>query len=324
MTGPIVDVCATPYDAECWRAYLTGFATDAPDYLRAFGGRLARTAGLDPRHIAALVTTDTTAAIELLAEGLAVDIDEHASMLRAAGVERQVMHSCTFATPDGGSVNDRLAARAAQHPELLEAWCSVDLATPDEAMLEMDRCVRELGMRGVTLTPFWSRSDPESRGAHEVYEHAETLDVPVWIHCSANLAADRPMGSVTPAHLDRIACAHPSLVLIAGHGGWPWVLEMVAVALRHRNVYIETSAHRPADMASAGSGWEPLLFHARGPLRGRVLFGSLGWAQGSTLTEVADEVWNLPIPEEARRAWLHDNAAGLLQVPQPTPAGAVR
>ena len=92
------------------------------------------------------------------------------------------------------------------------------------------------------------------------------------------------------------------------------MLEIVAAAGRHRNVYIDTSAHTIADMASPGSGWEPLLFAMRGPVRRRVLFGSLHWTQGRHPAEIAAEAAELPLSSDAIDAWLHDNACRLLRV----------
>lgn len=37
----------------------------------------------------------------------------------------------------------------------------------------------------------------------------------------------------------------PELKLIASHAGWPWILQMVAVAWRHPNVYLELSGIAP-------------------------------------------------------------------------------
>ena len=39
---------------------------------------------------------------------------------------------------------------------------------------------------------------------------------------------------------------------------WPWVTEMVAVAWKHPNVYIEIGAVSPKYIGTPGTGWEPL------------------------------------------------------------------
>lgn len=55
---------------------------------------------------------------------------------------------------------------------------------------------------------------------------------------------------------------------MGAHTGWPWVEELVALAWKHRNVYIGTSAHHP-------KYWDPALVafaNTRG--RGKVLWGT--------------------------------------------------
>jgi Amidohydrolase len=38
-------------------------------------------------------------------------------------------------------------------------------------------------------------------------------------------------------------CDFPELVIVAGHIGYPWTHEMIAVATKYENVYIDTSAY---------------------------------------------------------------------------------
>ncbi|WUI04081.1 amidohydrolase family protein [Spirillospora sp. NBC_00431] len=311
---PVIDVCDGVHDAESWRALLAGMAADAPGFLEFFAAPLAAAAGHDRaavrRRLAAGAADAVT--LERVAEGLATDIDAHAGRLRAAGVRRQVLHGADFPLPGGGTINDRLAERCARHPGLLEAWCGVDARDPGRAVAEIDRCAA-LGMRGVVVLPFVSGVAPGDRAHHRVYEHAARLGLPLWLHCGLNLARHRPM--TRPADLDHVAARHPALRIVAGHGGWPWVGELVAVMMRQPNIYLDTSAHDPAAMAAPGSGWEPLLFHLPGALRRRVVFGSAAWTHGTGVERFVAGVHALGLDERTRRAWLHDNAAALLGLP---------
>ena len=40
-----------------------------------------------------------------------------------------------------------------------------------------------------------------------------------------------------------MALDFPELVIVCGHVGYPWTEEMVAVARKHENVYIDTWAY---------------------------------------------------------------------------------
>ena len=44
-------------------------------------------------------------------------------------------------------------------------------------------------------------------------------------------------------YIDQVAIDFPELVVVAGHIGYPWTEEMVAVARKHENVFIDTSAY---------------------------------------------------------------------------------
>ena len=48
-----------------------------------------------------------------------------------------------------------------------------------------------------------------------------------------------------PIYLDRVALDFPELRIVGGHIGWPWTEEAIAVAWKHANVWIDTSAHIP-------------------------------------------------------------------------------
>ena len=116
------------------------------------------------------------------------------------------------------------------------------------------------------------------------------------------------MDTGNPIYLDEVACHFPELRLVASHAGWPWVLQMIAVAWRHPNVFLEFSGILPAY-------WDAeLLARFETPiLRGRVL-----WATDYPLIEwrrSLDQVAQLPLSAATKRELVHDNAARLLGLP---------
>ncbi len=59
-------------------------------------------------------------------------------------------------------------------------------------------------------------------------------------------APDYPLRSVgRPITLDGVACDFPELKLIGLHVGIPWADEMIAMAWKHKNVFIGCDAHSP-------------------------------------------------------------------------------
>lgn len=315
---PVIDVLAIVYDAECWAAYLRWFADKGPAYLGVFARRFCELTGVELADYRAVLSRDPHAAVDLLvASGrLGVDFAEHARSLREQGVKRQVLAGCPVSIADGGTLNERLAALAGPYEGTLLPWAGLSLRDPDEAVAELRRCVLDLGMTGAAVTHFLDPSDPLSPGAHRLYAEAEKLGVPLWVHAGQNLSSQASVATCAWRELDEIARAHPKLRLIAGHGGWPWVLETVAVCQRHPNVYLELSTHRAANVGAAGSGWGPLLHYGSTAIRRKVLFGSCEWVHGVPVGELAAEFADLGLDQRTLRAWLHDNAARLLE---PTP-----
>lgn len=313
---PIIDVCGVAYDADGWRSYFMGFVKDAPGYLQFFGRNLARIANIDASRFEAALTTDPASAVDLLIESghFSTTPADYAEMLRAEGVRHQILYGGMTRGSRSVNLNDRVAVWANTYPDLIQAWAGLNLRYPDASVAELERCVHDLGMRGAAITPFWDGVSSLDRAAREIYACAEKLGVPIWIHTGMTFAANQPIAVSTWTNIDRIAVAHPQLVILVGHGGWPWILEGMAVLQRHPNVYLDFSAHRPRYIKALGSGWEPMLYYGRSVVRHKILFGSVTWAQQVTIRDLANEIEALDLGEETTSAWLHDNAARLLRL----------
>ena len=107
-----------------------------------------------------------------------------------------------------------------------------------------------------------------------------------------------------PIRLDAIAAAHPGLTVVAAHFGWPWHMELVAMALHKTNVYIDIS------------GWSPKRIPAElvRELRGRLSEQFLWGSDFPFLTpeRCLAELDSLDLPGPARERLLHENAARIL------------
>jgi predicted TIM-barrel fold metal-dependent hydrolase len=61
-------------------------------------------------------------------------------------------------------------------------------------------------------------------------------------------------------------------VIVGGHIGWPWTEEMLALAWKHPNVYVDASAHLPSRYPAAfvefvsGAGADKALFGTDYPM----------------------------------------------------------
>jgi predicted TIM-barrel fold metal-dependent hydrolase len=218
------------------------------------------------------------------------------------------------------SDNEETAGLVAKYPDKLVGLALVDPRDGVRAVKELERAVKELGMKAFLASPFRSGMRQNDKRYYPLYAKAVELGIPMYCYCTMNYRTDRPMDIGRPLYLDEVAIDFPEMTIIAGWGGgggWPWVPEMIGVARRHQNVYINTSAHRPKYLAQRGSGWDMLLQFGNTLLQDRVVFAS-GWGNyfsysKGVLKQVIQEMEALPLKEEVKEKWLYQNAARLFQ-----------
>ncbi|MFO7772871.1 MAG: amidohydrolase family protein [Dehalococcoidia bacterium] len=169
--------------------------------------------------------------------------------------------------------------------------------------------VDKRGFKGVNIQSWAYRMRCNDKRFYPVYETCVELGIPVTIHSSINFTVDRSIDYSRPIYLDEVACDFPELIIVANHGGWPWVNELVAVAWRHPNVFIEIGAVSPKYIGTSGTGWEPLLVYGNSLLQDRVLFATNGMLPHKRCVE---ELQALPLKDSVKEKWLGRNAARLL------------
>ncbi len=94
-----------------------------------------------------------------------------------------------------------------------------------------------------------------------------------------------------------------------GDGGGAAMAELVAVAWKHRNVYIEIGAVAPKYIGTPGGGWETLLQFGNTLLQDQVLFATDNMIP---FERAVSECKQLPLKPEVMEKWLGGNAARLL------------
>ncbi|MDQ3810250.1 MAG: amidohydrolase family protein [Chloroflexota bacterium] len=148
--------------------------------------------------------------------------------------------------------NDELAAACRQHPDVFVAFAGIDPWKGELAVRELERSVRELGLRGMKLHPGRQAFYPNDRRFAALFDTAAALGVPVLFHTGMMAAgAGTPGGRgqrldfTRPIHLDHLAAEFPSLTIIAAHPAWPWTDEGLALARHKSNVFLDLSGYSP-------------------------------------------------------------------------------
>jgi len=209
--------------------------------------------------------------------------------------------------------NETVAAACRDHPDVFTGLGSVDPHKGAAAVAEVAN-IAALGLRGVKFHPSLQAFAPDDESYWPVFAACERHGLLALFHTgTSGIGARQPGGQgirldyARPIRLDAVAAAHPGLTVVAAHFGWPWHMELVAMALHKTNVYIDIS------------GWAPRRIPPEliGELRGR-LAGQFVW--GSDFPFLApqrclDELAGLGLPDEVLAKVLHENAARILRLP---------
>ena len=204
-------------------------------------------------------------------------VDALIAEYRAAGV-RGVLLGWDAETATGRPpiTNDFVADIVARAPETFIGFAGVDPWKGERAVVELERAVRVLGLRGAKFHPVAQAFYPNDPRFRPLFETCAALGVPALFHTGMTaLGARLPGGGGLRLdygrpipYLDDLAAAVPGLVIIAAHPSWPWAEESIAMALHKANVYLDLS------------GWSPRYFppslvqHANTLLQNKCLFGS--------------------------------------------------
>jgi len=168
-----------------------------------------------------------------------------------------------------------------------------------EAVRELEHYVRVRGFVALRIEPFMWRKPPTDRAYYPLYAKAAELGVTFQTQVG-HTGPLYPSDTGRPLYIDEVALDFPELRIVCGHIGWPWTEEMIAVAWKHRNVWIDTSAHLPRHYPPAfvhflkTFGKDKVCFATDYPL--------LGWER------VLEQVDALGLEPEIGRRFLHDNA----------------
>jgi predicted TIM-barrel fold metal-dependent hydrolase len=227
----------------------------------------------------------------------------------AGQVDKAVMQA-EWSMGDYRKQNDAVYEIVQSHPDRFVAGYLCLNPLEDEDMADVvEKEVKERGFKGVNIQPWAYRVRCNDKRFYPVYAKCRELRIPVTVHCSINFTVNRTIDYGRPVYLDEVACDFPDLTLVANHGGWPWVTELVAVAWKHPNVYIEIGAVAPKYIGTPGTGWEPLMVYGNSLLQDRVLFATDNMLPHKRCVA---ELKALPLKDDVKEKWLGGNAEKLL------------
>lgn len=320
-----------------------------PELLQRYRDLLARGTNLDPGFLSlwghyagsSSQATQLVTRIQDLGERRLRDMDESGIArqilsLTAPGV--QVFDAAT-ATGLAASCNDQVAEAIHRHPGRFSGLAAIAPQNPAEAAKELERGVRMLGLKGAIVNSHTQGEYLDDRKYWEIYEAAEALRVPIYLHPTtpppamiAPFAESGLAGAIygfaveTGLHMLRIITSgafdrFPQLQMVVGHLGealpfWLFRIDFMhqAMVANGRHGRIGKLARKPSEylkqnfyVTTSGMAWEPAILFVQSVLGvDRVLY-----AQDYPYQYVPEEVKvtdDLPISEEDKHRLYHENA----------------
>jgi hypothetical protein len=205
---------------------------------------------------------------------LPVSVEQLVDEMEDAGVETSViLGQDTHATGNPAFKNytiknDWMAEVASRSKDRLVPFAGVDPNRPQEAVKELKRAVRDLGVRGVKIHSSANSIFPSDRKVFPIYDLCEERSLPILFHTGTTGLGDCEIRYSKPEFLDEVCQRLPSLKVVMAHFGWPWSDVAIAIALRNPNVFIDVSGWRPKYIPLS------ILPYLNGVLQDRFLFGT--------------------------------------------------
>ena len=165
--------------------------------------------------------------------------------------------------------NDIAALTAQRNPDKCIPFMSLHPLDPN-VNEEYDRCVGELGCKGIKLGPNYQDFDPTSPEAFRLYARLEHDGIPIIFHQGTSPMQEAPLTYAHPLTTEKVALAFPKLKMVLAHLAHPWQVDCLSVVRKHPNVWADVSAqfYRP------WSFWEGMRkFHEWGATD-KILFAS--------------------------------------------------
>jgi predicted TIM-barrel fold metal-dependent hydrolase len=206
--------------------------------------------------------------------------------------------------------NELVAQACREYPEAFVGFGSVDPLKGQTAVDELER-IEQLGLKGVKLHPSLQAFAPDDERHWPLYEKCQEIGLVLLFHTgTSGIGAGQPGGQgirldyARPIRLDAVAASFPDLQIIAAHFGYPWHLELLAMALHKTNIYIDISGWAPRYIPTE------VMRDMKGRLQDQFLFGSdYPFIQPKRCLE---ELTGLGLPEEVLQKVLLDNGKRLL------------
>lgn len=203
-------------------------------------------------------------------------IDAYVRRLSDLGIDKAVVMGIACAPFAAHTPVEFIAAAVARYPDRLIGLHAMDPAGyPGHGPGELERAVRDFGMRGCKIYCGYNNAAPDDRRLFPLYDTASSLGAVVAIHtgytCThAGPSAYAPLSLQHPLRVEDVAANFPNLKIVMTHFANPWNREAIQVMRKYDNIYADTA------YGAFPASWkaETLMWAKNFGLLNKVIFGS--------------------------------------------------
>jgi len=193
--------------------------------------------------------------------------------------------------------NEEVYEMIKDYPDRLMGLAGYDPLNIRKSIKDIEIAVEKYGFKGVYAHTLGWDIRPDDRRMYPCYLKCVELEIPFSMQIGHSLEL-MPSEGGRPIYIDKVALDFPELKFVASHTGWPWCEELVAMASKHSNVYIDISAHLPRYL-------DPAILQfmsTRG--QDKVLFGTNSFG----FKRCKDQFLALNLKESVMKKILYENA----------------
>jgi predicted TIM-barrel fold metal-dependent hydrolase len=211
---------------------------------------------------------------------------------------------------DFNVTDETLVALRERFESRLIGLAGIDLNQSVETIVSgIEHSVKAFGLRGIVLEPGYFKATDGSqlwaddKRLYPIYETAIALDIFVMHQSGIYAGYDFGVNHWPP--VDRLLQDFPQLKFVLAHGGYPAVLEALALACKHPNCYLSP------DIYCFFPGGE-LYVNSISKLPDQFVFASA--YPFAPLKESVEGALRFPLKDEVMEKYLYGNAARLLKL----------
>ena len=211
---------------------------------------------------------------------------------------------------DFNVTDETLASLRQRFDNRLIGLAGIDLSQPVDLIVSgIERSVKEFGLSGIVLEPGYFKAEDGSqlwaddKRLYPIYEAVCALDI--FVMHQSGIYAGYDFGVNHWAPVDRLLQDFPNLKFVLAHGGYPAVIEALALACKHPNCYLSP------DVYCFFPGGE-LYINAISKLPDQFIFAS-AYPFGP-LKESVEGAQRFPLIDAVMEKYMVGNAARLLKL----------